>query len=435
MPQIFYGTDGTVPSSWTTGTRPASPVAGQFGYNTTLGSLEIYDGSAWGSIGGGGGGAGNYQAIQTTGFTAVAGDAYACNTTSAAFTVTLPASPTAGDCITLFDYAGTWGTNNLTLARNGNNINGAASNVILSINRQGVSIIYADATQGWVCYSQGASIGPYSGSYLIVAGGGSGGGVGAGGTTTPAGGGGGGGGYLLNTNYSFLPGTAYTVTVGAGGAILAGGRGANGGDSAIVSVAIAIGGGAGGAWGSAGGGTSGGSGGGSSYNGAPGVGTAGQGSSGGQGSNPTPQAGGGGGGATSAGAAAATDGGNGGAGFTSTISGTSVTYSGGGGGGGNGVAGPGLGGGGAGGSGGGANGGAGSTGSTPLTGSSASANTGGGGGGVGGTSLASLGNGGNGGSGVVIISYAGAQRGAGGTVTSSGGNTIHTFTSSGTYTA
>jgi PKD repeat protein len=40
-----------------------------------------------------------------------------------------------------------------------------------------------------------------------------------------------------------------------------------------------------------------------------------------------------------------------------------------------------------------------------------------------------------GGSGIVIISYAGAQRGTGGTVTSSGGNTIHTFTSSGTYTA
>jgi len=42
---------------------------------------------------------------------------------------------------------------------------------------------------------------------------------------------------------------------------------------------------------------------------------------------------------------------------------------------------------------------------------------------------------GNGGSGVVIIRYLGAQKGTGGTVTSSGGYTIHTFTSSGTYTA
>lgn len=51
------------------------------------------------------------------------------------------------------------------------------------------------------------------------------------------------------------------------------------------------------------------------------------------------------------------------------------------------------------------------------------------------TSPGALINGTNGASGVVIISYAGSQRGTGGTVTSSGGNTIHTFTTSGTYTA
>jgi hypothetical protein len=42
---------------------------------------------------------------------------------------------------------------------------------------------------------------------------------------------------------------------------------------------------------------------------------------------------------------------------------------------------------------------------------------------------------GTGGSGIVIIRYLGSQRGTGGTVTSSGGYTIHTFTSSGTYVA
>jgi hypothetical protein len=72
---------------------------------------------------------------------------------------------------------------------------------------------------------------------------------------------------------------------------------------------------------------------------------------------------------------------------------------------------------------------------------------GGGGGGVAGTQDYSRGGGGagarggvsatsgSGGSGTVVISYTGSQRGTGGTVTSSGGNTIHTFTSSGTYTA
>jgi hypothetical protein len=63
------------------------------------------------------------------------------------------------------------------------------------------------------------------------------------------------------------------------------------------------------------------------------------------------------------------------------------------------------------------------------------ANTGGGGGGgyVGSPTADS--NGKSGGSGVVIIRYAGAQQGTGGTVTSAGGYTYHTFTSSGTYTA
>jgi hypothetical protein len=56
-------------------------------------------------------------------------------------------------------------------------------------------------------------------------------------------------------------------------------------------------------------------------------------------------------------------------------------------------------------------------------------NTGGGGGG--GNAFA----GGNGGSGIVIIRYLGSQVGSGGTVTSSGGYTYHTFTSSGTFTA
>jgi hypothetical protein len=41
----------------------------------------------------------------------------------------------------------------------------------------------------------------------------------------------------------------------------------------------------------------------------------------------------------------------------------------------------------------------------------------------------------SGGSGIVIIRYSGSQRGTGGTVTSSGGYTYHTFTSSGTYIA
>jgi hypothetical protein len=114
--------------SGTTAQRPGSPVTGQQRWNTTTGSLEIYDGAAWGSVGGGG--PGSLQSVQTTGFTAVSGSVYACNTTSAAFTVTLPASPTAGNYVILTDYARTFGTNNLTINPNGLKISGSTSNAI-----------------------------------------------------------------------------------------------------------------------------------------------------------------------------------------------------------------------------------------------------------------------------------------------------------------
>ena len=70
--------------------------------------------------------------VKTTGFTAVTGTGYFCNTTGGGFTVTLPLSPSAGDVIGVADYAQTFDTDNLTLGRNGSNIAGAASDSILS---------------------------------------------------------------------------------------------------------------------------------------------------------------------------------------------------------------------------------------------------------------------------------------------------------------
>jgi hypothetical protein len=48
---ILDGTNGETFPSWTTATRPASPNAGQTGYNTTLSALESYNGTTWISIG------------------------------------------------------------------------------------------------------------------------------------------------------------------------------------------------------------------------------------------------------------------------------------------------------------------------------------------------------------------------------------------------
>jgi len=92
----------------------------------------------------------SYQAVKTSGFTAVAGEGYFCNTTSAAFTATLPAG-TLGDEITFIDYAGTFDTNNLTIAPDGSEkIMGTAASLTVSIERAGLTLVYTDGTQGWL---------------------------------------------------------------------------------------------------------------------------------------------------------------------------------------------------------------------------------------------------------------------------------------------
>lgn len=251
--------------------------------------------------------------------------------------------------------------------------------------------------------------------YLIVAGG-AGGGAG-GGSGGDSGGGGAGGGVLPNSGgwgTIDLAFGSYTVTVGAGGA-----AGANGSDSTLQTVGTATGGGKGGNFGGNGsnGGSGGGGGGGSTSGG---TGTAGQGFGGGAG-HAAAGRGGGGGGASAVGSPGnSSDGGAGGAGVSSSISGSAVTYgSGGGGGGGNGGNG-------------GTNAGNGAASTGPSSGGSGTANRGGGGGG--GSFASSSNPAGAGGSGVVIIRYlTGTVSAIGGTITTSGGFTIHTFTSSGTF--
>ena len=264
-------------------------------------------------------------------------------------------------------------------------------------------------TSSWLQFSQPAG---YTVSYLVVAGGGGGG--------YNGGGGGGAGGFLAATS-SLNSGTAYTVTVGAGGAGGTSTAGSNGTNSVLTGVVTATGGGGGGSSSGSINGVSGGSGGaGYGSSSTAGSGTSGQGNAGAIGNTGS---GGGSGGASAVGGTGTTNvGGIGGAGTANSISGSAVTYSGGGGGYGSTTLGTG-------GIGGGGNGG--NTSGTVAT--AGTTNTGGGGGGGAFTSGSLIG--GAGGSGIVIISYFGSQRGTGGTVTSSGGYTIHTFTASGTYNA
>jgi hypothetical protein len=382
-----------------------------------------------------------WQSVQTSGFTAVAGRGYPCNTTSSAFTVTLPASATAGDTIILVDYARTWGTNKITINQNSLKFQGYTSpNPEYNTNGQSVTLVYVDSTQGWIptvdddvtnevpqtttvdfIVLAGGSAGARS------AGGGSGGGGAGGYRSSNATYGGSGGGGSAEASLTFNGGSVYTVTVGAGGTAQTGtANGASGSNSSLSGSGITTITSTGGGGGSQAQGVSGGCGGGSGENYSPsgGSGTANQGFAGGAGDG---GGNGGGGGGTGAVGVGATSGRHGGAGTASTITGSSVTRGGGGGGCGNGV-------GGTGGSGGGGNGGAGSGGSGTVT--SGTANTGGGGGAIYAPNGASSG---AGGSGVVILrmltsKYSGTTTGSP-TVSTSGTDTILTYTGSGSYTA
>lgn len=90
-----------------------------------------------------------WQIKTTTYNPAINGDYLMCNTTSAGFTVTLPATPSTQWQVVIADYAGTFATNNLTVARNGSLINGAASDWVCDINNETRTFVYVDATQGW----------------------------------------------------------------------------------------------------------------------------------------------------------------------------------------------------------------------------------------------------------------------------------------------
>jgi len=400
--------------------------------------------------------------IRTSGFTAVSGVGYFCDTSSTAFTVTLPASPAFGDVVAIKDWSSTSATNFITIARNGTLIEGNASNAYIKNHGLATTLVYSGATKGWMVVdsgdvndlqlpefvsatggtvltcgnykthvftgpgtftvsSGGNDLGSNSVDYLVVAGGGGGG--------SRHSGGGGAGGY--RTNYpspttAGLPVTAtsYPITIGAGAPSTSPGQAGTGGTQGSNSVfsTITSSGGGGGAGSPSGVGTTGGSGGGGTF-GSPGLGYAGntppvsppQGNPGGNGNVNYNGAGGGGAGAAGSNGTPSGGGAAGGIGsywpnpsfgptapsYGSPGPVADTRYFAGGGGGGSffGQGSPGPGG--AGGSGGGGTGGAG-----PVNAVAGTANTGGGGGG-GGTndSIPSSGDGGAGGSGIVVIRY------------------------------
>ena len=311
--------DGTiVAADIAPGTITNAKLAGSIANDKLANSSITVNGSSVSLGGSVSAGKVSWQSVKTADFNAVAGEGYFVDTDSVgAVTATLPGSPSAGDTIAFKDYAANFGTNALTIARNGNNIQGVANNSEISTNRASIVLVYIDATKGWlytnesnvadlgqalfitatggtVTTSSDFKIHSFTGDgcfvvscggnpggsdtvdYLVVAGGG-------GGSAGPSGGGAGGGGFRESHSvpvsgcYSASPlatptgitvsASTYPVTVGGGGTAGAppsatdGGRGSN----SIFSTITSTGGGGGGLGGSVGPCQPGGSGGGSRY--------------------------------------------------------------------------------------------------------------------------------------------------------------------------
>jgi hypothetical protein len=74
-------------------------------------------------------------------------------TTSSAWTLTLPAAPTQGDEIRIFDVSGSAATNNITVApagTTGNNyINGSNQNLIIDVAYGAATLVFTGTTYGW----------------------------------------------------------------------------------------------------------------------------------------------------------------------------------------------------------------------------------------------------------------------------------------------
>jgi hypothetical protein len=83
-------------------------------------------------------------------YQAIVNDRVLC--TAGSITITLPASSglLVGDTVQVLDVTGVAGTNNITVARNGALIQGAAEDLTIDINNSSPVLVYSGVTYGWV---------------------------------------------------------------------------------------------------------------------------------------------------------------------------------------------------------------------------------------------------------------------------------------------
>jgi hypothetical protein len=117
--------------------------------------------------------------VKTANYTAVSKDAIIADTTGGSFTITLPATPTAGSQVIIAD-GGDWSTNNLTIARNASTIEGLAEDLTCNVQGASLQLVYDGST--WEVYAIAQSVntnigyknvppvGTQTGSYTLTTG-------------------------------------------------------------------------------------------------------------------------------------------------------------------------------------------------------------------------------------------------------------------------
>jgi hypothetical protein len=94
-------------------------------------------------------GLGEAWQIKTGNYTASDGDNLFCDTSGTDFTITLPSSPSIGNQVKIIDAEGTFGTNNLTVGRNSEKIQGLTSDLVISTDGAGIALVYVNSDNGW----------------------------------------------------------------------------------------------------------------------------------------------------------------------------------------------------------------------------------------------------------------------------------------------
>jgi hypothetical protein len=136
--QKAAGTTTSYTLTWPAGVAAANDYVLTSQTDGTLAWVENTGGTKW-------------QAVSAAAAISVtAGNGYFLNTTGNAITATLPASPSLGDEIAFADYAGTFDSYNLTVARNGKKIQGATADLTVATERAAFTLVFSDDTQGWL---------------------------------------------------------------------------------------------------------------------------------------------------------------------------------------------------------------------------------------------------------------------------------------------